>query len=144
MEQAKRAAYIAGHLWGRADTPRPKLPPLTEWGYLLRVTFVYQDGHFMNILESTKDSVKPSVVAGERLLARPKNAAAVEQDSYHFCASAKENVQRTTQLLKRTMRMMMNRFILQETENCDKMFNVFYWITCKNLPVCYTDLITRN
>ena len=35
MEQAKRAAYIAGLLWGRADTPRPELPPLTEWGYLL-------------------------------------------------------------------------------------------------------------
>ena len=35
MEQAKRAAYIAGHLWGRADDPRPELPPITEWGYLL-------------------------------------------------------------------------------------------------------------
>ena len=98
----------------------------------------------MNILESTKDSVKPSVVAGDRLLARPENAAAVEPDSYHFCASAKENVQRTTQLLKRTMRMMMNRFISKETENCDTMINVFYQITCKNLTVCYTDLITRN
>ena len=98
----------------------------------------------MNILESTKDSVKPSVVAGDRLLARPENAAAVEQDSYHFCANAKENVQRTTQLLKRTMRMMMNRMIFKEIENCDKIIHVFYRITCKNLPVCYTDLITRN
>ena len=35
MKQAKRAAYIAGLLWGRADTPHPELPPLTEWGYLL-------------------------------------------------------------------------------------------------------------
>ena len=38
----------------------------------------------------------------------------------------------------------MNRFILKETENCDKMINVFYPITCKNLPVCYIDLITRS
>ena len=35
MEQAKRAAYIAGHLWGRAHVPQPQLPPLTDWGYAL-------------------------------------------------------------------------------------------------------------
>ena len=41
MEQAKRAAYIAGHLWGRSDTPRPELPPLTEWGYLLTASNIF-------------------------------------------------------------------------------------------------------
>ena len=60
MEQAKRAAYIAGHLWGRSDTPRPELPPLTQWGYrltasnicILRWTFHQHTGIYKRLCET--------------------------------------------------------------------------------------------
>ena len=83
-------------------------------------------------LGSIQNSVIPSVVVGERPLARPKDAAAVKQGVYQFCASAKENVQRTIPLVVKwtmRMRMMMNRLILQETENRDKTLNVLYRIS---------------
>ena len=62
----------------------------------------------MNILVFTKDSVKQNMVAGEKPLARPNSVAAVTQGVYPFCASAKENVKRTIQLMmKRTTKIMM-------------------------------------
>ena len=33
LEQAKRASYVAGHLWGSAHISRPELPQLTDWGF---------------------------------------------------------------------------------------------------------------
>ena len=27
-----RSAFVAGHLWGKADEPNPILPDVTEWG----------------------------------------------------------------------------------------------------------------
>ena len=62
----------------------------------------------MNIRVFTKDSVKQNVVAGGKPLAQPKSVAAVTQGVYLFCASAKENVTRTIQLLmERTTKIMM-------------------------------------
>ena len=28
-----RSAFVAGHLWGKADEPNPILPDVTEWGW---------------------------------------------------------------------------------------------------------------
>ena len=62
----------------------------------------------MNILVFAKDSVKQNVVAGGKPLARTKSVAAVTQGVYPFCASAKENVKRTIQLMmKRATKIMM-------------------------------------
>ena len=33
FEHTKRAAYIAGHLWGNANVARPDLPSLEDWGF---------------------------------------------------------------------------------------------------------------
>ena len=65
-EHVKRAAFVAGHLWGRANHLCPELPDYSNWGWEFRIdgmimpvwTIITSDDAYKNLKRPVDAEIK--------------------------------------------------------------------------------------